>query len=193
MAAHELFSINGYRATTTKEICARAGVAETTLFRAFGSKAGLFEATVLESFNQFIDDWIASWRKFSAGTSVQDMAQRLVEGLFKLVREDRRIFQELIDARADQHSDLHASAVAVSVRIREGLRAVQDVGLEIADDRHLAHLDPPATIVSVAAMVIGSVILEDWIVPIGVRTPGQDRLMREMALLITHGISNRPD
>ena len=192
-AAHELFSTNGYRATTTKEICLRAGVAETTLFRNFGSKADLFETTILESFNRFIDSWIASWRQFSADNTVQDMAQRLVEGLFTLVRTDRLLFQELIEARADPSSDLHASAVAVSKRIREGLRTVQDVGLEIADDRHLPHLDPPATIVSVAAMVIGSVILEDWIVPAGVRTPSQARLMREMAMLITHGISDRPD
>ncbi|MFE3000541.1 TetR/AcrR family transcriptional regulator [Nocardia sp. NPDC059246] len=192
-AAHELFATNGYRATTTKEICLRAGVAETTLFRNFGSKAGLFETTILESFNRFVDGWIASWRQFSADNTVQDMAQRLVEGLFKLVRTDRLLFQELIEARADPGNDLHASAVAVSTRIREGLRAVHDVGLEIAEDRHLPHLDPSATIMSVAAMIIGSVILEDWIVPLGVRTPGQARLMQEMAMLITHGISDRPD
>lgn len=192
-AAHELFISNGYRSTTTKEICVRAGVAETTLFRNFGSKAELFETTILEPFNEFIDGWIASWRKFSADATVQDMVQMLVEGLFKLVREDRGLFQELIEARADPKSDLHLSAVAISTRIREGLRAVQDVGLEIADERHLANLDPPATIASVAAMVIGSVILDDWIVPISVRPPGQARLMREMAMLITHGISGRPD
>ena len=192
-AAHELFTSNGYRATTTKEIALRAGVAEPTLFRNFGSKAELFETTILEPFGEFIDGWIGSWRAFSANTSVQDMARSLVEGLFKLVRQDRRLFQELMEARADPNSDLHRSAVAISARIRQGLRAVQDVGLEIADERHLAHLDPPATIASVAAMVIGSVILEDWIVPLGVRPPSQARIIREMTMIITHGITGRPD
>jgi AcrR family transcriptional regulator len=192
-AAHELFTSNGYRATTTKEIALRAGVAEPTLFRNFGSKAELFETTILEPFGEFIDGWIGSWRAFSANTSVQDMAQSLVEGLFKLVRQDRRLFQELMEARADPNSDLHRSAVAISSRIRQGLRAVQDVGLEIADERNLAHLDPPATIASVAAMVIGSVILEDWIVPLGVRPPSQARIIREMTMIITHGITSRPD
>lgn len=191
-AAHELFTTNGYRATTTKEICLRAGVAEPTLFRNFGSKAELFETTILEPFGAFIDSWITSWHEFSADTSVQDMAQSLVEGLFKLVRQDRRLFQELMEARADPNNDLHRSAVAISTRIREGLRAVQDVGLEIADERHLEHLDPPATIASVAAMVIGAVILEDWIVPIGVRQPSQARMINELTMMITHGISSRP-
>jgi AcrR family transcriptional regulator len=191
--AHRLFAENGYRATTTKEICLSAGIAEPTLFRHFGSKARLFEMTVLEPFTEFIDGWITSWREFSAESSVQDLAEGLVSGLFALVRQDRKLFQELMDARADPKSDLHESAVAISARIREGIRAVQDVGLEVADERHLRHLDPPATITAVAAMVIGSVLLEDWIVPAGVRRPSQARMVQEITLMVTHGITDRPD
>jgi AcrR family transcriptional regulator len=191
-AAHQLFTENGYRSTTTKEISLLAGVAEPTLFRNFGSKAELFETTILEPFTEFIDGWIASWRQLSADTSVQDLAEGLVSGLFKLVRQDRRLFQELMEARADANNDLNKSAAAISTRIREGIRAIQDIGLEVADERHLAHLDPPATIASVAAMVIGSVILEDWIVPIGVRRPSEARMIREMTMMVTHGITGRP-
>jgi AcrR family transcriptional regulator len=192
-AAHQLFTENGYRATTTKEICLLAGIAEPTLYRNFGSKADLFEMTIVEPFTEFIDGWITSWREFSANSSVQDLAESLVSGLFTLVRQDRRLFQELMEARADPKNDLHGSAVAISTRMRQGLRAVQDVGLEIADERHLTHLDPPATITSVAAMVIGTVMLEDWIVPVGVRRPSQARLIHEITMMVTHGITGRPD
>jgi AcrR family transcriptional regulator len=191
-AAHQLFAKNGYKATTTKGICLLAGIAEPTLYRHFGSKAHLFEMTVLEPFAEFIDGWITSWREFSAESSVQDLAESLVSGLFTLVRQDRRLFQELIEARTDPQNDLHRSAVAISTRIRQALRAVQDVGLEIADERHLAHLDPPATITSVAAMVIGTVMLEDWIVPAGVHRPSQARMVKEMTMMVTHGITGRP-
>ena len=191
-AAHKLFAENGYRATTTKEICLLAGIAEPTLYRHFGSKAQLFEMTVLEPFTAFIDGWITSWREFSAESSVQDLAESLVRGLFTLVRQDRRLFQELMEARTDPKNDLHGSAVAISTRVRQGLLAVQEIGLEIADERRLAHLDPPATITSVAAMVIGAVMLEDWIVPAGVRRPGQNRMIREMTMMVTHGITGRP-
>lgn len=191
-AAHQLFAENGYRATTTKEICLLAGIAEPTLYRHFGSKAHLFEMTIMEPFTAFIDGWITSWREFSAESSVHDLAESLVSGLFTLVRQDRRLFQELMEARTDPKSDLHEPAVAISTRIRQGLRAVQEVGLEIADERHLTHLDPPATITSVAAMVIGAVMLEDWIVPAGVRRPSQDRMIQEMTMMVTHGITGRP-
>jgi AcrR family transcriptional regulator len=147
-AARELFAQNGYGATTTKEICVRAGVAEPTLFRNFGSKAELFEAAILEPFTEFIDGWTKSWHDFSAEASVEDLADSLVGGLFKLVRRDRRLFQELMEARANPNKALHRPAVAISARIGDGLRAVHDVGLQIADERDLRHLDPPATIAS---------------------------------------------
>jgi AcrR family transcriptional regulator len=43
-AANELFAERGYAATTTRAIAERAGVNEVTLFRRFGSKAGILRA-----------------------------------------------------------------------------------------------------------------------------------------------------
>jgi AcrR family transcriptional regulator len=192
-AARSLFTANGYKATTTKEIALRAGVAEPTLFRLFGSKSDLFEAAVLEPFSEFIDGWIRSWHEFNTKTSVEQLAESLVDGLFTLVQQDRRLFQELMEARADPENPLHTSALSISSRLREGLRAVHDVGLEIATDHHLDRLDPPATIASVAAMIIGAVVLEDWIVPTGLRSPSRARMIKEIAMLIAYGISGRPD
>jgi AcrR family transcriptional regulator len=191
-AAQELFAEHGYRATTTKQISLRANVAEPTLFRHFGSKADLFEATILEPFSSFVEEWTGSWNDFPAEASLDDMAERLVEGLFRLVRGDRRLFQDLIAARSDPDSDLHASAVAISARLRIGLRSVQDVGLDIAAAQGLAGMDPPATIGAVSAMVIGAVLLEDWIYPAGTRVPSQRRIVREISALVVHGIAHRP-
>jgi hypothetical protein len=39
-AARELFAEKGYEATTTRDICARSGVAQTQLFHNFGGKEG---------------------------------------------------------------------------------------------------------------------------------------------------------
>lgn len=43
-AAIELFAQNGYVATTTRALASRAGVNEVTIFRRFGSKAGVLQA-----------------------------------------------------------------------------------------------------------------------------------------------------
>jgi AcrR family transcriptional regulator len=46
VSALDLFSSKGFASTTTREIAASAGVNELTLFRNFGSKEGLLEATI---------------------------------------------------------------------------------------------------------------------------------------------------
>ena len=50
-AARELFQEQGFGATSTQQIAARAGVSEGILFHHFGSKRGLFE-TIAEDFLQ---------------------------------------------------------------------------------------------------------------------------------------------
>ncbi len=60
-AAHRLFASQGYHGTTTRQIAEEAGVGEPVLFRNFGSKAGLFEKSILDPFTQFVDEWVKMW------------------------------------------------------------------------------------------------------------------------------------
>lgn len=190
-AAHELFTQKGYQATTTKEISVRAGVAEPTLFRHFGSKVDVFEASILEPFTAFVDRWSHSWVDYSTEASVQELAENLVDSLYSLIREERRVFQELMAARSDPKNDLYPAAVAVSAQLRIGLRAVHDAGLEIQAKRGLFDIDPPATMGAVASMIIGSAVFEDWAFPADKRIPGRTRMVREMTGLIVDGILHR--
>ncbi|MCV7281775.1 TetR/AcrR family transcriptional regulator [Mycolicibacterium flavescens] len=190
-AAHELFTDLGYRATTTKEIAARAQVAELTLFRHFGSKVEVFEASVLAPLKSYIEQWSRSWVDFSTEASLEEMATRLVEGLYPLIRQDHRIFQELIAARSDPRSDLYPAAVSVSAELRKGLRAVHDASFDVANKYGIPGDDKPATIGAVAAMVIGSVVLEDWVYPAQRRIPGRERMVKELIRLIIDGTTHR--
>jgi len=135
----------GHRATTTKEIC-RLPQSPSPLCTVISAPRRLFEMTVLEPFTEFIDHWITSWREFSHRISVQDLAESLVNGLFTLVRRTAGC-SGTHGARADPNNDLHGSA---SPSAPESARppSVQEVGLEIADEHHLTHLDSPATITS---------------------------------------------
>lgn len=190
-AAHDLFTKQGFQSTTTKEISARAKVAEPTVFRHFGSKVELFEASILEPFNRVVDEWTRSWDATPTEITLEQLAEHLVDGLYTLIWEDRRIFRELMAARSDPQSALHQSAVAISAQFREGFSAVLDVGVDIARARELVYVDPPATIGAVASMIIGSVLLGDWAYPANRRTPGRTRMVREMARLIVDGIAHR--
>lgn len=190
-AAHELFTERGYRATTTKEIAARAGVAEPTLFRHFGSKVDVFEASILIPLKSYIDRWSQSWVDFAADATLEQMADNLVEGLYTVIRQDRRIFGELMVARTDPHNDLYHSAIEVSTHLRRGLREVHDASIDIAARYELPADDKPATIGAVASMIIGSALFEDWAYPANKRIPGRSRMIKELSTLIVDGTTHR--
>jgi AcrR family transcriptional regulator len=192
-AAHELFTELGYRATTTKEIAARANVAEPTLFRHFGSKVDVFEASILTPLKTYIEQWSQSWVDFAENATLDDMAGNLVEGLYTVIRQDRRIFHELMAARSDPHSDLYQSAVEVSSQLRQGLRAVHDAAFDIADRYGLPADDKPATIGAVASMIIGAALFDDWAYPANIRVPGRERMIRELSTLIVDGTTHREE
>ncbi|MGB8407065.1 MAG: helix-turn-helix domain-containing protein [Mycobacterium sp.] len=190
-SARELFIDKGYQATTTKEISSRAGVAEPTLFRRFGSKAEIFEASILPAVMSFVEGWSGSWAEFSRDASYEEMAENFTADLYTLIRQDRRVFQELLAARSDPNDDLYPAATAIGTQLRRGLRLVYDAGRRIEAERGMVGLDPPATVGAIASLIIGAAILDDWVFPYGVRIPGQSRMIREMSRLIADGISHR--
>ena len=52
-AAVELFAEKGFAATSTREICQRAGISKPVLYYHFGSKEQLYEELVLDAFNEY--------------------------------------------------------------------------------------------------------------------------------------------
>lgn len=190
-SAHELFVEKGYHATTTKEISVRAGVAEPTLFRRFGSKADIFEASTLQTVTEFVERWSHSWVEYAPQATFEDMAEDLVDGLYTLIMQNRPVFRELMVALPDPNDDLHNAALVVTEKLRQGLRSVHDAGRRIETERGLLGLDPPATVATIASMIIGAALLGDWVFPAGLRRPGRTRMVREMALLIADGVAHR--
>jgi AcrR family transcriptional regulator len=52
-AAAELFAERGYTATSTREICQRAGITKPVLYYHFGNKAQLYEELVLDAYREY--------------------------------------------------------------------------------------------------------------------------------------------
>jgi AcrR family transcriptional regulator len=75
-AAADLFASHGYAATTTRAIAARAQVNEGTLFRRFGSKAGILQALGRRIAEE------------SAPASISDLTGELPEVLTVLARAE---------------------------------------------------------------------------------------------------------
>jgi TetR/AcrR family transcriptional regulator len=52
-AAAELFAAKGFAATSTREICQRAGITKPVLYYYFGNKGQLYEELVLDAFSEY--------------------------------------------------------------------------------------------------------------------------------------------
>jgi AcrR family transcriptional regulator len=88
-AARDVFSELGYARATTRDIAARAGVAEALLFRNFGSKAALFNEVVFEPMRAFMLEWEKLDAKVGDDYDVETMAKRFVGGFYDLLRANR--------------------------------------------------------------------------------------------------------
>lgn len=193
-AAHSLFAEKGYHGTKTKEIARRAGVGESVVFRNFGSKAELFQASILKPFVDFIDSWAASWsREPLDAADPEEITRSFVVGFYGIVSEHRELLLTLMTAGVKGADETLATvAASVSARFSEQLRIMRDMILEHGGARHWSGIDPPATVAVAVGSVLAMVMLDDWIFPTGERRPGRARQIEELTQMLLHGVSHRP-
>ena len=192
-AARSTFAEKGYARTTTREIAARAGVAEVLLFRRFGSKAKLFAEAALQPMAMYLREWI------------QEFAERVPEGS---VDDAQRVFLQGLYEVASLHRGTLLTFFATSVFEPEVLRAggggttIQDALGDLArlteEDlvRRGVRLDDfnvPLASRSVIGMVLGLALFGDWLLPTGKRRPTQREIFEELTRQVLYGgLNQRP-
>lgn len=182
-AARELFTERGYQGTTTKEIALRAGVSEPTLFKYFGSKANLFEVIVAEP----LQDWASSLSTYWQDLPLEQIIERYMGELYDVVYGHRALLRPLMAASLDSGRSLEEVAKRVSSEFAEGLATIVAAGRDLAKDRDLPRIDYASALSIEISMILGTVLLEDWVFPAGAARPGRDRLIGEMTRLLTGG------
>jgi AcrR family transcriptional regulator len=139
-AARELFTEQGYRATT-RDIATRAGVAESLIFTRFGSKAELFQVTVVSAFTDFIDDFVTSWEANPVDSDIEEIAASYIDGLYAMARRNRRLLRALmaalvgqepvvVDGGGDDHGGVDRDGDRLVEAVATGRRADPDDSLD---------------------------------------------------------------
>ena len=190
-AAHRLFSAQGYHATPTRQIADEAGVGESVIFRNFGSKAELFETTILTPFSQFVDDWATTWdAKTTSATDPARVAEAFVKGFYDLADEHQELLRTLIAARVNGvDPGLAEVATRVSGKLANNLGVVSRVLLEHGAARHFRDVDAPVTVAVSVGSVLSLVLLDDWLFPPSQRPPGKARQIKEATQMLLYGVT----
>src|SRR5687767_13652560 len=125
-AAVALFAERGYKDATTREIAGRAEVAEQVLFRIYPTKQALFDAAVLEPFDEFLSEYTGRWLTApTPGGNPEEVLQQFVEELHDLVRENRQLVAAL------------ASSGSLTARTQPALAKLEKMGTVIAETHGL--------------------------------------------------------
>jgi AcrR family transcriptional regulator len=148
-AAVAVFAERGYGNATTREIACRAEVAESVIFRIYPTKQALFDAAVLEPFEEFISAYTTRWLAAPApGGNPEEVLQQFVEELHDLVRQNRQLVAAL------------ASSGSLTVRTQPVLAKLEKMGTVIAQTHGLP-FDPKLSVRIAAVMVVAVTLLED--------------------------------
>lgn len=192
-AAHRLFSEQGYHGTTTRQIAEEAGVGESVLFRNFGSKAELFETTIVAPFSDFVNQWATTWNvNVTSETDPAEIARSFVKGFYGLADEHAELFRTLVAARVKGGEPVLAEVAArVSSKLADNLRTVRLVLTEHGAARHFRELDAPVTVALSVGSVLSLVLLGDWLFPSDQRRPGRSRQIEEAVQMLLYGVTGR--
>ena len=166
-AAAALFAERGYGDATTREIARRAEVAEQVIFRIYPTKQALFDAAVVEPFDQFLSEYTARWLAApTPGGNPEEVLQQFVEELHDLVRENRQLVAAL------------AASGSLTARTQPALAKLEKMGTVIAETHGLL-FDPELSVRIAAVMVVAVTMLEDQLFD-----GAGDRLVAEMVRML---------
>lgn len=185
-AARDLFAERGFKGTSTRDIAERAGVSEVMIFRHFGTKANLFQESVVEPFTSFMQRYIDDYHSREHGKlSPEEEGRALYTGLFEVLRAEREALLALMAAR--QFDDLPDTASAeVEVAFSQVLALIEEVVATEAEERHFTDFDLVPTVRVMFSMVLSAALHGDWM-GMG-RTVTYDRVLDTMTQLTVRGL-----
>jgi AcrR family transcriptional regulator len=83
-AATALFAEQGYAATSTREICERAGITKPVLYYHFGNKEQLYQELILDASNEYRK---ALLRASGRGKSTEEKIVNVLDAMFTFTRK----------------------------------------------------------------------------------------------------------
>jgi len=186
-AGREVFEERGYARATTREITRRAGVAETLLFRNFGSKANLFTEAVLLPLADFFDEWVQRVAHVQPNLDVTDSTYRFNESLYEMAAANRGLLLTFFSTAVFEPEVLSAhDAIATISESLDDLAAASEselLRLRVDLDGYDVLVSSRIVVGTILAMALfGSILL-----PSGERARDRDQVLRELTRQILFG------
>ncbi len=184
-----MFAAEGFDRSSTRGIAAAAGVNSALIFRYFGSKAGLYEAAVLQPLEAFVNEFLDNWDDYQREPhpSVQTASEWL-GGLYDLFCEHHILVAALI--RPGTASRSAGEAAEVSLWITRLLERVEVVIVTEAQRRGWSGFDIGMSNRIALGMAFSFAVLQEWLFAGEARRPARDEIVSAMVSFVLRSMSN---
>lgn len=189
-AAPSLFARHGVARTTTRDIAEAAGVAETAVFRHFGSKSELFAEAVVAPFARFTEQYAQRWwPRLEQPASNEAILRAFMEDFYDELDNHRDAVRALLLAYGDPSA---AEAVEAGRRhfaeLHRSLTALAKTWSSRSDG-----MTPVFTEALTSRFIVGMLMLfttfDWWFVAPGEPPVGRKEVIDVMAGIVIPGLS----
>lgn len=181
--ARAQFAEQGYAAVGTRAIAAEAGVSESLIFTHFESKAGLFEAAVLEPFGAFIDEFVSAWMAAPHTTDLAKETRFYVGGMYRLFREHRNLVLNLLAASSFDQGGLEPKVTATFARL---LRPIE-LAVTAETQRRGWRIDVPTLVRAKLGMIISLSVYDFLFYEEPADKPSGEHIIDQICRLVIDG------
>lgn len=151
------FAARGFAGATTRDIAARAQVAEPLIFNNFGSKAALFAEAVIEPFNRKLSEFIE--QSDAMPPDREKRSAHFVHSLYPFLRANADLLVALIKSSGELDSPgLHGLDDYFA-------RAVAQMRLQYQKAGWQLDVQPELLVRYSFGMLAGAVLFRDWFFP----------------------------
>jgi AcrR family transcriptional regulator len=186
-AAAELFAAQGYSRTSLREISIKAGVAESMIFRGFGSKAELFKKTVHEPFQRHLEEYAQQWQaQIDRRVPDEEIVRLFVTGLYDLAIDNRRLLLALMAV-----NQFDEDGALVDFDFNDVLDEQEKIFEVEAAARGFPAQNFALVTRSTVGAIIGAGLLDPWLMPKGVKRPTRGEIIEELITLCSTAIMRR--
>lgn len=182
VAARTTFSERGFAGATTRDIAELAGTSEAVLFRHFGSKAGLFDASIIEPFSSFIRRFVDTWLAAEEPHTAEVPTRAFFAEMYEMLRDQRDVLVTLMAAH------LHEPDVEVTTDIAPLLDRIEAVATRELEVRGWTAVDIPVLVRIAFGMVVAAAIFKEWLYA-DANAVSDDRIIDEMVEILISGAS----
>jgi AcrR family transcriptional regulator len=189
-AAREVFEEKGYARATTREITSRAGVAESLLFRTFGSKANLFSLVVLAPLAEFFRVYVEEFGRALPSVDVTKTVYRFNESLYDMASQHRGLVLTFF-ATALFEPEVLADPKAISA-ISTIAHSLDQLGVLCESELRRLGVDLDGYDVRVAARmgvgtVLAAALLDVILQPTGAKAGNREHVLQELTRQLLRG------